>query len=201
MNDELVLKNMPLIYKCIKDMRLYWNTEDEFQNYYDAGLIGLINGVKHYDESKSMPSTYLYQCIKNEIGHEIIMSNTQKRIINKMYKTSLSEVVSNDSDLTYLDLLVDPNVDIENDIIKKEKIEELINAVNQLTNEKDKLFICEFYGLMGYERLSSKDIQKKYSITHQAVYTRLTRAKRKLKKYLEKKEEKCKNNTSKNLKK
>lgn len=190
MNDELILKNIPLIYKCIKDMHLYWNTEDEFQDYYDAGLLGLIKGVKTYNESKSKPSTYLYQCIKNEIGQEIKMSNCQKRIINKMYKSSLSEMVSNDGDLTYLDILIDPDVDIENDIIRKEKIEELINAVNHLTNEKDKLFICEFYGLMGYERLSSKDIQKKYSITYQVVYTRLRRAKKKIKEYLEKKGEK-----------
>lgn len=190
MNDELILKNIPLIYKCIKDMRLYWNTEDEFQDYYDAGLIGLINGVRTYNETKSKPSTYFCKCIRNSISREIQLSNLPKRVVNKMYKTSLSEVVSNESDLTYLDILADPDTDIENDIIRKEKIEELIDAVNHLKNEKDKLFICEFYGLMGYERLSSKDIQKKYNITHQAVYTRLTRAKKKIKKCLEKKEEK-----------
>lgn len=56
MHDELILNNIPLIKKCIKDMRLYWNTEDEFQDYYDAGLLGLINGAKTYNESKARQS-------------------------------------------------------------------------------------------------------------------------------------------------
>lgn len=186
MHDELILNNIPLIKKCIKDMRLYWNTEDEFQDYYDAGLLGLINGAKTYNESKAKPSTYLYKCIRTAISKEIQLSNYPKRIINKMYKVPLDKEISIDTDTTYLDLLVDPDVNVEEEVLRNETIEELINAVNHLKPEKDKLFLYEYYGLLGYKALNSSELAKKYNVSRSMVNTRLTRARKKIREYLEK---------------
>ena len=102
--EELILNNLGLIYKVIKDLKCYWRTEDEFQDYYDAGLEGLIMGAKTYDGS-SKPSTYLYPCIKNMIIREFVTSEQLKRRINKEIMVPLSEKISHESEDTYLDFI------------------------------------------------------------------------------------------------
>lgn len=49
-----------------------------------------------------------------------------------MYKVPLDKEISIDTDTTYLDLLVDPNVNVEEEVLRNGAIEELINAVNHL---------------------------------------------------------------------
>ena len=46
--DNLIITNQGLIGKAIKDLKCYWRTEDEFQDLYDDGMIGLIKGKKEY---------------------------------------------------------------------------------------------------------------------------------------------------------
>ena len=84
--DNIIITNQGLIGKAIKDLKCYWRTEDEFQDLYDAGMIGLIKGAKEYKKELSSTSTYLYTCIKNEICKSIYLSEMQKRKINKIYE-------------------------------------------------------------------------------------------------------------------
>ena len=51
--DNLIITNQGLIGKAIKDLKCYWRTEDEFQDLYDAGMIGLIKGAKEYKKELS----------------------------------------------------------------------------------------------------------------------------------------------------
>lgn len=76
--DNLIITNQGLIGKVIKDLKCYWRTEDEFQDLYDAGMIGLIKGAKEYKKELSSKSTYLYECIKNEICKSIYLNNQDK---------------------------------------------------------------------------------------------------------------------------
>ena len=64
-DEKLVTENLALIVLMIKKLNCKWETDDEYQNYYDYGLEGLIRGAKTYDESKGKVSTYLCSCIKN----------------------------------------------------------------------------------------------------------------------------------------
>ncbi len=50
-DEKLVTDNLGLINLMIKKQNCKWETEDEFQNYYDYGLEGLIRGAKTYDVS------------------------------------------------------------------------------------------------------------------------------------------------------
>lgn len=183
--DKIVLENQKLIRFAIKKMNLFWKTEDEFQEYYDDGLIGLINGAKTYSTEKGKPSTYLYTCIKNEISKGIVSKITLKKILNYRYKLSIDEPVNNEIDKTLSDVIPDPNVNIEDDLEKKLEIEKLMYAIDKLDNAKDKLYLCEFYGLKGYKKLLAKEIEDKYNVSHTTVADRLKRARQTLKKYLE----------------
>lgn len=184
MNEKLILDNIPLIYKVIKDMHCYWKTEDEFQSLYDAGLEGLIRGAKVYDPATSKPGTYLYTCIKNMIVREIQTSEYDCRKINKQTMVSLNKEVNGENDTTYEDFIEDPNINIEEEIEKKLEIERLLYAVNSLENKKDKLAIKMYYGLDGYKPMTMQEVSEKMNVSRNMINIRLKRCLPKLKKYL-----------------
>ena len=184
--EKLILDNISLIYKVIKGMNLYWKTEDEFQDIYDAGLEGLIRGAKTYDPTKTKAITYLSKCIRNMIIRQIYLSECNNRKINKEYKVSLDSTVPDSENTTYADFIADPNVNVEEEIEKKLEIEKLYIAIKNLKNEKDKTMLCEFYGINGFKRLSLPELQEKYKVSKTCIGFRLNRAKKTLKKYLEK---------------
>ena len=184
--EKLIIENTVLIYKVIKGMNLYWKTEDEFQDIYDAGLEGLIRGAKTYDPTKTKPITYLAKCIKNNISRNIYLSECDNRKINKQYKVSLDSKIPNGENTTYADFISDPNVNVEEEIEKKLEIERLYLAINNLKNEKDKIILCEFYGINGFKRLNLPELHEKYKVSKTCISARLSRAKKRLKEYLEK---------------
>lgn len=184
--DKLIIENQPLIYKVIKDMNCVYKTDDEFQELYDAGLEGLIKGAKIYDESKGKPSTWLYPCIQNKIMYCFTIRSAKKRKNESGRDISIYEKAYNDDDsLEIIDIIEDPNINIEQDLEKKLEIEKLLYAVDKIKNEKDKIFLCEFYGIKGYERLQIKELQKKYGVSRNMVNFRIKRARETLRKFLE----------------
>lgn len=188
LEEKLILENILLIRKCIKDLHLYWQTEDEFQEYYDAGLDGLIKGVRTYDESKGKISTWCIPCIRNEIFHLITKKNYKKNKNEYGKDISLNCTISEDSEknIEYGDLIPDLNTNIELEVEKKFEIERLLRAVNSLRNEKDKLVVKMYYGLEEYEPRTYESIAKYLNVTREAIRQRITRAKKNLKQYLEK---------------
>ena len=65
MND-LIVGNLGLVHFVIKKMNI--SNLNEYDDFYQVGVIGLINAAKTYNDklNKSF-STYAYICIKNEI--------------------------------------------------------------------------------------------------------------------------------------
>lgn len=185
--DDIVLENQKLIYKVIKDMNCNCKNQDEFQTLYDYGLDGLINGAKTYDATKGKLSTYLYTCIRNMINRHFYLSTRAKRKNVYGSDVSLYDLVYDNgiSQMEVIDIIADPNINIEQDLLKKEEIENLINAVNNMKNETDKLFLCDYYGINGHKQLMAKEIEEKYNVSHTTVSNRLKRAKRALKKQIE----------------
>lgn len=180
MEERLVLDNIKLIYKCIKDLNCQYKTEDEFQNYYDAGLVGLINGAKTYDPSVAKQSTYLYKCIKNGITRYFQTSESDCRKINKMRKTSIDDNVYDESDLTYAEIIPDPNVDIEQEIENQIKLEAVIKCLDYI-DKKDALIIRKYYGICGEERKSLEEIGKQLGVSRERANQRRARGIRKIK--------------------
>ena len=188
MNEKLVLENTQLIHKVIKDMGLYYRTKDEYQEFYDSGLLGLINGAKTYDETQSKTGTYLYKCIYNAIARELYVNSMQKR--NNKYGKDISiytkvKEYENGRELTIFDITKDETVNIEEEILRLDRAEKLYKAIDKLDPiEQD--YIKKYYGVFGYVQMTGEEIAKEYNISRQAVNTRIERIKRKLRKHLEK---------------
>lgn len=184
LEEKLILENMALIRKVIKDLHLYWQTEDEFQEYYDVGLDGLIKGVRSYDETKGKISTWCIPCIKNEILHLVTQKNYKKYKNEFGQDVSLYSVVPGSDSLEIIDTVEDSRIDIETDLEKKLEAERLLVAVNQLKNEKDKLVVKMYYGLDNYEAKTMLEISRIMGCTHQAIKIRKDRSLEKLRKYM-----------------
>ena len=179
--NDIIVENQMLIKKVIVDMHLHWNTEDEWQNYYDDGLIGLINGVRSYDTKKGCKlSTYLYACIKREICNGIRLSMYDKRKINKEPMVRLNKQITDESGDTYLDLVKDNAVNIEQEIENKLMYEEIIKALDYIEPRYYADMFCKFYGVNGYEKKSLEAIGKEYGCKKQNVFDKIQRTQNKI---------------------
>lgn len=180
--DKMIINNIPLIHKVIKDLHCIYKTDDEYQEYYDYGLEGLINGVKSYDNNVSKPGTYLYTCIKNMIVRCFQLSEMDKRKINKIAKVSMNELISNDGKETELgEIIGDERINIEEEVEKKLQIEAIIRELNSMKNKKDALAIKMYYGLDGYLPKTYEEIGKEFGVTREMIRVRINRALNKLK--------------------
>lgn len=174
--DNLIISNQGLIGKVIKDLKCYWRTEDEFQDLYDAGMIGLIKGAKEYKKELSSISTYLYTCIKNEICKSIYLSEMQKRKINKKVYLSFDQPCADDDTTTIGELIRDEKVNIENDIINSITREEVRNAISKLKPRYQQILKLK-YGIE-CEQQSIVNIAKILGCSRKNVYSLLMSARR-----------------------
>lgn len=153
--ERMVFENMKLIYFVMQKMNLYHKCEELF----DLGLIGLIKGVKTYDDSKNIKlNTYLYACIKNEF-----ISYLRKKTPETIsFDTEIGE------DLTLFDTLEDSSVHVEEDIFEQESLKQIIEVIK--TFPKDEQFIiCSFYGICGNEKLNQQEIAIKLGVSQANV--------------------------------
>ncbi len=183
--EKLYLEHKPLIYMAMKRKHLFYETEDEFQEYYDAGLDGLLRGIRTFDENKGYKiSTYLYKCILNELSHKLTIKNMKKRKNEYGRDISLNRLVdfNDDESGEFGDFIPDPNVDIEKELEDNLEKERLIYSVNKLQNEKDKLVIKMYYGIDGYEeRKSYERVAEELGVSRECINQRLHRALKRLK--------------------
>jgi RNA polymerase sigma factor (sigma-70 family) len=129
----------PMMYSILNK----YNIKDK-EDYIDICYIGYVKALKSYDRKRSCFRTYVYNSIKNEVYHEIQRQNTAKRKGNNL---SLDyQYYQHDGDRYDLFDTISDNIDLEKEIIEKEKINRLYNAINKL-NEKEKIIIIKYFNL------------------------------------------------------
>lgn len=185
--EELILNNIKLIYLSIKQMNLYYKNEDELQEYYDAGLEGLIKGAKKYDPSSGYKeSTFFTICIKNEIKKYLYLKTMPKRFNKNGKDISLNNLVHDSlSECTYEEIIPDLNTNVELEVEKKLETERLIAAVNSLKNELDKKAIKLYFGIDGYpDAKTYEEVASKMRVSRQMINIRIKRGLSHLKKIM-----------------
>ena len=175
--NNLIIENKGLIYLAIKEEHLYWKTQDEYQDFIDAGYDGLLNGIRTYNKDLGIkPSTYYYSCIK----HEMIKVIQRKELRKNSIKTvSLNKTVGQDEIEELIDLIPD-EVDLEQELQKQEQNERLHYLVDHLPKPKDRLVIKMIFGLDGWEQMSASEIARRWGVNKNTIIQRKNRALRKL---------------------
>ena len=164
--NELVKRYEGFIFMAIKRLHVYWNTEEEHQEYIDSGYDGLITGIRRYDETKGFqPSTFIYKCIETEIKKRIYLNTMKKRT---MRVVSLNTLLKDEE---LLDLIPD-ETNIEDEVLNKIRDKEIVDLVNSLPKEKDKKVIKMLYGIDGEKQLNLGETAKVMGVNRNAITSR-----------------------------
>lgn len=173
MKDELVLDNLKLIYESIKQLHICWIGAEEFQEYYDAGLEGLIVGARTYKEEEGVkPCTYLMTCIKNSIKRQLKLRNCVKRKNKKGVDIYLNSLYG---EADYDEFLEDKSINIQDEVEQKICVEEIITEINKMSNIKDALVLKMYFGLEGFTARNQAQISEILNISQTMVRMRLNR--------------------------
>lgn len=159
MKEEIILNNLGLIHKAIKDLHCVYRNQEEYDNFYYAGLLGLIKASKTYDEAKGK-STYLYNNICLRIKNVFKYNSNPKRH-NGLVEISLNTEIYNHE----IQDIIPDKYNLEEDVTNKILIRD---ALNKLKDKKYKAFIKEYYGIDCPE-LNMREIAQKYGVSVQGV--------------------------------
>ena len=181
-NDK-ILKHYKLIYLIMNE--LHCDRKDE-EEYFFYGLMGLYKGIKNYDETKEIKeTTYYSKCIKNEI---LVRFNYKTRKKRNNVKNEISINTRIDDTHTIEDILVS-DIDIEQEIRKKEQLESIYKALESMRDTKYKKYICDYFGI-DCKPLKTYQMAKKYGVSHQNISQSIKQGIKQLKKKVKKEYEK-----------
>lgn len=182
MNDNLVLNNMNLINYTIYKLGI----KKDLENCYDVGLRGLVMAGNSYNIKTGCEfSTYAMTCIKYELIKYIKSENCNKRKANHN-TVSLNQTIYTDkigNDITLLDML-ENSENLEEDILKQEKIE-LLKTIINILEPKDKFMMEHYFELWGNEKMEQKEIAKVLGVKPGYVSYRIKRSMKIIKKIME----------------
>lgn len=174
----LILHNIRLVIKVINK---YDNLPYEKEDLLSIGIIGLIKALDNFDINREMKfSSLATACINNEI---ISFLRKEKR---KILSISLDQKISIDSDKTINDIIKDKNIDIENDYLKNEETNILLNLINNLT-EREKNIIYLKFGFIDGICYTQKEIADKLKMSRANVSRIINECKNKIRKAYNKK--------------
>lgn len=146
--ENIITDNLNLVHHVIN--KYYKCNKNDYDDYYQVGVIGLINASKNYNPSLDASfSTYAYACIKNEILKYIKKNETNY--------ISLEETVYDDIRVedTIEDERIKPNI---SGIINDESKDEMSSQLQYFLGS-DEIVIRMLY-VIGCKNYKQKEIEK-----------------------------------------
>lgn len=182
--NEKILQYYDLIYKVMNDLHCKTDEETQDEMFFE-GLMGLYRGIETYkNEGNAKELTYYYICIRNAITTRFnYNSRTKRDIVNTI---SLETPIY--GGLVIADIIKD-NMNLDKDIIKKEQLECIYKALEDMKDTQYKKYICDYYGING-EPLKTYQLAEKYGVSHQNISQSMKRGLKILKKKVKKEYEK-----------
>lgn len=170
-NEKLILDNLNLIWMTLKQMELYGRKDQ--QDYYDAGLLGLVKAANIFDPDKGCAfTTVAVTCIRNQILQEIKKKKSNRERAN--YETiSLHKPVGvedGNKEVTLEDV-IPSDFDMESYIIEKDNKRRLKKAIAQLSKSDRDLLLFRY----GHSEMTQAEIAKIYHTTQSAICRKLNR--------------------------
>ncbi|WP_456464457.1 sigma-70 family RNA polymerase sigma factor [Persephonella sp.] len=162
--EKLILDNISLVKKVAS--KIYYRLpkgDIEFDDLVNVGVIGLMKAIKKYDKDKAKFSTYAYIKIRGEIldylrSLDIVPRTVRDKIkketpleegktvplSNTAVMVSIEKALSSDDSLKIVDTLVSEKETPEEEVIREDQKEKLLQAVN-LLSEKEKKVLQMLY--------------------------------------------------------
>ena len=170
--NELYEKFKRLINKVLSDLHCNMKTVEQYEDYYEVAQIGLAKAINNIGgDWKNATSSYFYAYIKHEIINYFNYRTTYKRYL---LGTKMADID---------DYRIDAGINLEKDLLTKERNEELYMAIFNLKPIYREIILDRF-GIGGREKKTIAEIADRDKVSHQAVQQRQTYALEKLKKEL-----------------
>ena len=140
----LIERNLRLAAHIAKKYSSQSHTMDDF---ISIGTIGLIKAVNTYRSSRSVRlATYAAKCIENEILMSIRASKKNSS------EVSLNVSIGTDKDgneISLNDILGTEPDAVSDDISLKIQVQQMINTMNKVLSERERLVLIHRYGILG----------------------------------------------------
>jgi len=194
--EKLILDNISLVKKVAS--KIYYRLpkgDIEFDDLVNVGVIGLMKAIQKYDKDKAKFSTYAYIKIRGEIldylrSLDIVPRTVRDRIkkeppveegktvplSNTAVMVSIEKALSSDESLKIVDTLVSDRETPEEEVIREDQKEKLLQAVN-LLSEKEKKVLQMLY----FEEKDLKSVANEINVSVSRVSQIKSEAIKKLK--------------------
>ena len=177
----LIERNLRLVAHIMK--KYYAQTDDQ-EDLISIGTVGLIKGISSYDASKGVRlATYAARCVENEI---LMHFRSRKKSAQDVSLSDCIETGADGSPLSLMDV-VSGDVDLQEQVSRRELKQQLCRAVDTCLTEQERLVICLRYGLGRGEPLRQRQVAEITGISRSYVSRIEKRALKKLRDQLEQK--------------
>lgn len=154
----------------------FQNQPYDLKDLVSIGLLGLIKAVDSFDLDKGYKfTTYSSRCIKNEVL--MYIRKNIKTPKNVSYDNNLANE-SNDKN-TFLDLLPDKTINIEEDYAEKEEKEEIARVINSLKPDEQKLI--KLYFGFGCKQLNQYELSQVFNVSQSYLSRKIRKVLAKIK--------------------
>ena len=161
---ELYIKgNLRLVLSVI---RRFQNSNENADDLFQIGCIGLIKAVNSFDSGKGRLATYACRCIDNEL----LMMLRTKRKSNR--ETSLYEPIGTDregNEIRLYDVIESDEEDACMQLALKNDISLLYEKLESVLTDREQLVLKKRYGLYGEKEYTQKEVAASLGISRSYV--------------------------------
>lgn len=166
-----------LIPKSIRELNCQYSNKDEYQDYYDAAEMGLLEAIEKFDPTREETTSYFFKSIKVAILSYFYYRTLNLRKINYLHLVSLDQNIS-ESNNSIENIIKDETINLENNVLKDEVYGFLYKALDTLKpTYKD--IICKYYGINS-KRYTLQELADLYKVSRQAINVKRDNALKKL---------------------
>ena len=175
----LIERNLRLVAHIMKK---YYVASADQEDLISIGTIGLIKGISTFDQSKGARlATYAARCIENEI---LMFFRSMKKSAQDVSLSDLIETGSDGASLSLMDVVSD-DWDLQEQVMNREAVACLEQAINRCLTEQEKHIVTLRYGLRGQPPLRQREIAEVCGISRSYISRIEKRALNKLRTALE----------------
>lgn len=172
--NKLIEHNLRLVAHVIKK---YYAMASDQEDLISIGTIGLIKAVNTFKSDKNIRlATYAARCIENEV---LMYFRANKKSAQDLH---FGDSIDSDKDgnaLTLVDVVAD-EINLEDEIDKKTKLERLRVLLETRLDDREKEIIKLRYGIGGTKELTQREIAAQMGISRSYVSRIETSALKKL---------------------
>lgn len=174
---KLVEDNIRLVGHTINK---YFPCSNGDKDVYQEGCLGLIDAATNFDESKGYEfSSLAVRCISNRIIKYFRPSKAKKRIpVDKV--VSLNNLIFSSKKLNEFDEFMTDSLNVEDNVIRKIIISEVIDKVNKMPKKQAKAFMLYYFN-----GLNQSEIAKIINVCQMSVSNYLKRANKEIESMME----------------